>query len=51
MTLKKKKRGVDVFYYMILSLYERGKVRYKIKYLTFGSSVKTLIFMTTADDT
>jgi hypothetical protein len=31
-------------YYMILSLYERGNVRHKINYLTFGPSIKTLIF-------
>jgi hypothetical protein len=39
------------FYYMILILFDHGKVRYKINYLTFGSSVKTLIFMATTDDT
>jgi len=29
---------------MILGLYERGNVRYEISCLTFGSSIKTLIF-------
>lgn len=45
------KERADVFYCTILSLYERGKVRHKINYLTLGSSVKTLIFMATTDDT